>query len=71
MATVPVTDSCDVLNCQPDALVCHRCGSPGARERLIAKPIGTWSVAGVQPKVVARWTHGCDACIQEWVHLAS
>ena len=33
-----------------------------ARFRLIPQPLGTYALAGMQPKLVARDTWACDAC---------
>ena len=42
---------------------CHHCGGlDDCQERLYAQPIGTYSLAGVQPKVSARRSFLCAAC---------
>lgn len=55
----------------PAETQCPKCGHLGldVTERFIAKPLGTFSLAGVQPKVSARkelhWSCLADDCDAE------
>jgi len=52
---VPATNPCPV---------CGEAGGMGVRERLVARPIGSFSLAGAQMKVSAnwRWEYRCSLC---------
>lgn len=58
-----------VVGYLPPGVSCRYCGHPRVRveERLEAAPLGTYSIAGVQTKVVARrWPFAvCEGCGHE------
>lgn len=43
-----------------------RCPNPAGPARFVAKPLGTFSLAGCQMKVVGDFFHYCDACWAEY-----